>query len=197
MPMATVANPTSSDERAPNTTRASTSRPLPSVPNQCDVDMPSRAPKSLALGSEIGSSGASAAAMTTRSSQPAASHAVRGSRFRVRPIAASSTESGSCSTTGSTATALGVSDMADAGVEPLVQEVYDEVHEHVQNGDDRHHALERHVLAFLDGPENQQPHSRQREDDLHRHRAADQGAHVDADDGEQGQAGGTEGMAPE
>src|SRR5687767_14899501 len=155
-----------SDARPPNATRASTSRPLPSVPNGWSRDIDSWAPKSLALGSWKGRNGARTLMPTTTTSQPTARAATTSRRRRRAGRPGASTGSPPCTASSSasaTASASGVGSMTGPRVEPLVEHVHGEVGEDVDGGDHCHRALEGDVLPLLDGLEDDEADAGERE----------------------------------
>src|SRR3954447_11183571 len=89
------------------------------------------------------------------------------------------------------------SGMSDPWVEDGVEDVDEEVHEHVAEGEDRHVTLQRDVLAPHDGVVDEEPHAVDVEDDLDDHGAADQRADVEAGDGEQREARGAQRVPPQ
>src|SRR5262245_22651459 len=130
----------------------------------------------LVLGSSMGRTGASRASATTRNSQKSA--AVPPMPRRPRRTARSASGSGPSTAAtrstgssvvvgmsgGSTGAAGSSSGMADPRVEHGVQDVDQEVDEHVADGDDRHQALQGDVLAGLDRLVQQRADAGQRED---------------------------------
>src|SRR5688572_31582009 len=155
------------DSRAPQTRRASTSRPNWSVPSRCARLGPlSRAPKSIATGSAVTNSGATS---PTRAVSPTMASPTSASRLRQsRPSARWRVGSGE----------------AEAGVEDDIERVDGEVHERDQQGDGQDHALEHRVVAVDDRVHRELAHAGPREDLLGDDRAPQQDAELHAEHGD-------------
>src|SRR5918994_3037750 len=89
------------------------------------------------------------------------------------------------------------SGMADPWVDDGVEDVHREVHDDIDDGDDRHEALQCHVLALEDGLPEEVAHPRDAEEHLDDDSAGDQRADVEAGDGEQGERRWPQGVAPQ
>src|SRR6266536_2322207 len=136
-------NPTVSEVRAPNTRRASMSRPSPSVPSQCCASGGMRrASMSISLGLGIGKKSADAAATTTTQIQAAAAQNTRLRRRRRRGATA-------------TSTAVSSTAMANPRVEHGVKHVDREIEQHEADGDEQHHALQDDEVARIDRADQQ------------------------------------------
>src|SRR5581483_1178218 len=190
-----------SEARAPQMTRAIMSWPVPSVPMGWANEMASVSwPMKCWSGAGTGSTGASSADSVTSASQTIATQPNRPSRFDALfstlasvSVGGSSMTSdwvpattGSCSTVGA---GLGdCSGMADPRVEDGVEDVDEEVHDHVADREDRDVTLQCNVLATEDGVGDQESHAVDHEDVLDHDRAADERADVEASHSEQRQA---------
>src|SRR6266567_8126423 len=93
----------------------------------------------------------------------------------------------------SMACAAARSAVADAGIEPAVEEVDGKVDHHEERRDEQYGALGQRVVALIDGPEDEAADTGKREDLLHHHGAAEEDAHLEPghrDDGDEGVAQG-------
>src|SRR6516225_2383902 len=164
-------SPTTSEMRAPETSRESSSRPSPSVPSQCSAENGARrASISMSVGLGSGNMSAKTAAANTNTTQPIAAQNNGPSR---RPRCAG------CAWTSSPRVSSSVA-MANPGVEHCVERVDDEVHDDEACGDQQHHALQDDEVARADRADQQPADTRQRENRLDDDSAADQAADVDA-----------------
>src|SRR3954447_19768260 len=186
-------------------TRESRSCPVPSVPNGWPGVGPSFVWSRKCLsGAGIGRTGAKTAQKTTRPIQNMASQPTMPS-FLVADFSTVTWPStgGMSSTSGCVPAAMSPSStavaelsdgsgMADPWVEDGVQDVDEEVHEHITERQDGHVALERHVLAAGDGIGDQEAHAVDHEDVLDHDRATDQGSDIESRDCQQREAGWSE-----
>src|ERR687898_72277 len=182
-PRRTAHTASNSVAREPQITRLSTSRPRPSPPRRWpSVPGPCLAiDATLASGSSRGSTGASSASATTKTSQemattppmPRRPRRARRGASGAGPSTAATRSTGSSvavgTSGGSTGAAGSGSGMADPRGEPGVEDVDEEVDEHVAHRDDRHQALQGDVLTRVDRLEQQRADAWQREDDLDDH----------------------------
>src|SRR5215470_1131157 len=86
---------------------------------------------------------------------------------------------------------LAASAVADARVEPAVEDIDGEVDHHEQRGDEQDGALGQRVVALVDRPEDETADAGKREDLFHDHGPAQQDAHLEpghSDDGNEGVA---------
>src|SRR5207248_1891470 len=190
----TTAAPTSSESRAPYTTRLQTSRPTSSVPNQwARPGADSRRATSMWPGS-LASTGASALTSTITSMSTAPASVV----LR-RVISASQpglARRGTGSARGRAITLIAVraaahsrdranrsSLVAHPRVEDDVREVDHEVDQHVHAGDAQHDSLDDRVVAPQHRRDDQPAQARDVEHRLHHDRPRDQDRERDADDG--------------
>src|SRR5581483_461079 len=182
-PTATATSPTVSDTRAPYTSRDRMSRPISSVPSRCPP-VPGTAAmwaKSLRVGLFSGRTAANAAPNATRAIHAAGAQNDSPSARR-RPAVGREASGAGAPDAGATVARSG---MAHPRVEHAVEDVDEEVGQHVGDGDHEHEPLHDDVLAAADGVDQPRPHARQCEQVLHDHGAADQRAGVDAEHGEE------------
>src|SRR5215813_6104994 len=165
------------------------------------------------MGSFRGRIGASNAIAITNTSQPSANQAPIPNGFLRRAAAcAAGTEttaaiswvaastgspSYSSSVARSCAALCSGSGMANPRVEDRVQDVDGEVDQHIENRDHCNIALHGDVLLRSDGLEQREPHTWQLENHLDDDGAADEGADVQARNGQQREARRSKGMAEE
>src|SRR6478672_8141643 len=121
--------------------RANSSRPRPSVPNQCRADAGARrSSMSMSVGLGNGNRLTSAAAAKMKIIQAIAAQNSGPSR-RVRLIGLTATSSPMLSSSVA---------MTGPGIEDGVEHVDDEVHHHKACGDQQHHALQDDQVARVD-----------------------------------------------
>src|ERR1700689_3263645 len=145
-PMTGPQSPTVSDIRAPKISRASSSRPRPSVPSQCSMDGAARrSSMSMSVGLGNGNRLAEAAAARMKIVQPTAAQNSGPSR-RVRITGPTATSSSMTSSSVA---------MADPGIEHGIEHVDDEIHQHEAAGHDQHHALQDDEVAGVDRADQQ------------------------------------------
>src|SRR6476660_5676047 len=115
----------------------------------------------------------------------------------------SKTSSGGSSTARAASTWPGVTSVSadSSATDPRIEHTVEPVHREVDDDvDDRYHCdvvLQCDVLPAVDGVGDREAEAVEMEDDLDDERATDQLTDVQARDGEQGEARGTERMAPE
>src|SRR5258708_3510310 len=162
-PITGAQRPTVSEIRAPWISRASSSRPRPSVPSQCSHDIGARrSSMSMSVGLGSGKTPASAAAARMKTVQPTAAQNSGPSR-RVRPAVLTTSPSSMPSSSVA---------MADPRIENGIEHVDDEIHHHEAAGHEQHHALQNDEIAGVDGADQKPADPRQREDRLHDQRTA-------------------------
>src|SRR5581483_6677965 len=149
------------------------SRPRLSVPSQCWALGPMRAgPAPVSVGRGRGRTPATTASTATSTSQPRDTQKSTGSFRR----AATSSADPPAETA---AASVSSSDMADAGIEDPVEEVDEEVGEHVAHGNEQHRALDHHVVPLEDGLHGEGADARQREQVLDHEGTAHEPAQVE------------------
>src|SRR6476469_2787151 len=175
-PMTGAQRPTMSDIRAPWISRASSSRPSPSVPSQCRAEAGARrSSMSMSVGLGNGSTPTSPAAANTRMIQPiAAQNSGPSRRLRLAGLTATSSSRLSSSVA-----------MTDPVVEDGIEHVDNEVHDHKACGDQEHHALQDDQVSGIDRADKKPTNARQGKDCFHDQRAADQATDVDAGDSDE------------
>src|SRR5438034_2078570 len=191
----TTAAPTSSESRAPYTTRLQTSRPTSSVPNQCVAPgAVSRAETSMRNGSSA-ISGASTPTTVVMASNARPTTVARRRTKRTSQRARRRTGSaglGSASTLmagrdeprrGANRAVKWFSLISDPGIEDDVREIHREIDEHVNAGDADDDALDDGIVAPQHRRDDQAPQAGNVEDLLDDHRAGNQDRERDADDG--------------
>src|SRR5215831_2168476 len=176
-PMSDAPSPTVNDIRAPKIRRASVSRPSPSVPSQCSVLGARRRPnRSMSLGLWIGSTLANRANPNASAIQAKASQKRVPSRLRpgeTPEVSASAPISRTA--------------MADPRVEYGVEHVDGKIYQDEPGSHEQDNALQDYEVARIDGPNEQSPDPRQRENRLDDHRPANQSADVDSGERDQGE----------
>src|SRR6185312_9023936 len=164
-PITGAQRPTTSDIRAPWISRASSSRPSPSVPSQCSTENGARrSSMSMSVGLGSGSTGAKIATTNMKIIQPIASQNSVPSRLPLRAgwlTASSATSSSSVA-------------MANPGVENGVEQVDDEVHDDEAGANQQHHPLQDDEVAREDRADQQAADARQGKNRLDDDSAADQ-----------------------
>src|SRR5438876_9119323 len=184
MSMAAAADnaPAVSDTRAPQTRRASRSRPNSSVPSVWPAESGGRRRLGVSTtsGSASGSHGASSAPSTAASSASAATTA---RRLRVASRPNARRRRAASAARGMVAVAAPASLITDARVEPGGEPADGEVHEDEGQRHHEHAALHQRKVAREDPLHHQRPHARPREDRLGGHGAPAQEAGRAADDG--------------
>src|ERR1700682_1628218 len=170
--------PTVSEIRAPWISRASSSRPRPSVPSQCMADTGARrSSMSMSVGLGSGSRSASPAAAKTKIIQTmAAQNSGPNRRVRLTGLTATSVPMLSSSVA-----------MSDPGIEDGVEQVDNEVHQYEAAGDEQHHPLQDDEVAGVDCADKKPADPRQCKNRLDDQGSADQAADVDPGDRDQGQ----------
>src|SRR3954451_7586790 len=177
MPMIGAQRPTVSDVRAPYTSRASSSRPRPSVPSQCErLGLARRSSMSMSSGPCGSSTAAKVETITTKPIQPSASQ----NRFPVRRVRLTGLTIAVSMPMSSTA-------MANPRIEHGVTQIDNEIHQHEAAGDEQHHALQDDQVAGVERADQQPADPRQRKNRLHDQGPADQPADIDSGDGDQRQ----------
>src|SRR6266403_3051012 len=158
--------------------RASSSRPRPSVPSQCSAEAGARrSSMSMSVGLGNGNTPTSPAAANMRMIQAiAAQHS--GPSRRVRLIGLTATSSSILSSSVA---------MTDPGVEDSVEHVDNEVHDHEACGDQQYHALQDDQVAGIDRADKKPADARQGKDCFHDHGAPYQPPDVDAGYRDEGQ----------
>src|SRR6267154_1865840 len=176
IPITGAQRPTVSETRAPWISRASSSRPRPSLPNQCRADGGARrSSMSMSVGPN-GNRPAKAAAATTRLIQAIAAQNSGPSR-RVRLIARTATSSMPSSSVA----------MTDPGIEDGVEHIDNKVQEHEAGGDEQHDTLQNDQIPGVHRADQKPADPRKCENRLHDQGAADQAADIDAGDRHEGQ----------
>src|SRR6266849_2577679 len=79
--------------------------------------------------------------------------------------------------------------VANAGIEPAVEEIDGEGDRHEQRRDEEDGALGERVVALIDGPEDEPADAGKGEDFLHHHGAAEQDTHLEPGHGDDGDEG--------
>src|SRR6202051_3861574 len=170
MPMTGAQTPTVSEMRAPKISRASSSRPRPSVPSQCMADAGARrSSMSMSVGLGSGNTLANAAAAKTKIIQTIAAQNSGPSR-RLRATGPATTSSSMVSSSVA---------MTDPGIENGIEHVDNEVHQHEAAGDEQHHALQDDEVAGIDRADKKPADPGQREDRFHDQGAAHPAAALD------------------
>src|SRR5450631_4684170 len=157
IPITGAQRPTMSEIRAPWISRASSSRPRPSVPSQCNADgMARRSSMSISVGLK-GNRPPNAAAAKTKPIQAIAAQN-SGPGWRLRPIGATATSSSRPSSSVA---------MADPGIEDGVEQVDNEVHQHEAGGDEQHHPLQNDQIPCVDRADQKPADPRQCKNRFH------------------------------
>src|SRR6187200_824218 len=135
--------------------RASSSRPRPSVPSQCRADAGARRSSiSMSVGLGSGSRSANAEAATTATIQTiAAQNSGPSRRVRLTGLTTTSPSIPSSSVA-----------MTNPGIEDGVEQVDDKVHDHEARGDQQHHALQDDQVAREDRADQEPTDPRQGKD---------------------------------
>src|SRR5262247_2886606 len=143
-PMAVAMTPTRSDSLAPYRMRERMQRPNSSVPGGNSADGPARARgRSWRIGSWGATRGAANARRISTRISPSPATARRWRRKRRH-----------------------ASFIADARIEPTVEQIHGEVHEHEHHGHEQYTSLHHGVVALEDRRHGQTPHSGPGEDRL-------------------------------
>src|SRR5690348_8365807 len=209
MPNAMDEKPTISEVRDPKMTRARRSRPSSSVPSRWPAVGPRRGALSpMASGSWSGRTLAASAARMISATQPIEIQKPAPSRFATKTGSAGPTApltapgiaaiGAAAATTASVSRGSdGESRTADPGIQERVEQVDEQVDDDETAG--HQHGRGRHdqVVARVDGVDREQPQPGHLEDVLDDERAADQRAHVQAADRDQGERRGPERVAQE
>src|SRR5438552_2317941 len=157
-PMAVAMTPTSSDCRAPKTMRERMQRPNWSVPRGNSVEGLASA---WGRSCWIGSWGATCrAASATRESATMTPRPISASRCRAKRRH---------------------SFIANARVEPAIEDVHEQIDQDEHDGDEQHAALHDRVVTLEDGRDGKAPHTRPREDGLGDDGAAQEKAVLEPD----------------
>src|SRR6266508_4902334 len=166
--------PSRTASREPHTTRLKTSRPKSSVPKRCAADGARRRSRTLIA---IGSCGAMSGAKEARSRRPPKSAKPRtiGGDRRARPTKAANAP-------GRRSIAAGSLGVADTRIEPRIQHVHREIHEHEGDGAHQDGALDEREIAIEDRLRRETPDPRPAEDVLDDVRATKERAELEADD---------------
>src|SRR5439155_11431981 len=180
--------------RVPQITRASTSRPRSSVPRRWAPEAGLRmALQSVWLGSCGASHGAPAARATkARTTTAPATAGGRRVKWRQRRAAspvvpgrvAARAAPGAAIAPAPVSDPTGHAPDADPRVQQRIRHVDQEVDQDVGRRGDEHHALDEGIVPGEDGLDDQPPEPRHDEDLLRHHRAADEGAHLEPEDGD-------------
>src|SRR3954447_18167043 len=170
--------PTVSDTRAPWIRRANSSRPRPSVPSQCRLDIGIRlSSMSMSVGLGSGNRSAKAAAPIMKSIQAtAAQKSCPNRRARLLGAAARSSLMASSSVA-----------MTDPGIEYRIKQIDDEIHQHEAARDKQYNALQYDQIPSVDCTHEEPADARQSKYGLHDHRSANQPSDVDAGNGDERQ----------
>src|SRR5215510_11898849 len=176
-PINDAPTPTVSDIRAPKIRRASVSRPSPSVPSQCSASGARRRPnRSMSLGLWIGSTLANTANASASAIQAMASQ--KRVPRRLRPGETLETLA---------SVPMSRTAMANPRIEYGVEHVDGKIHQDETDSHEQDNTLQDYEVARIDGPNEQSPDSRQREDRLDDHRPANQPPDVDPGECHQGE----------
>src|SRR3990170_5720912 len=167
---------TSSETREPTRTRLNTSRPNSSVPKR--YRPPGGASASCGAIART-SCGAMTGASAATSTLPVMMTRPMGATLLRRKRRAHHRQP----TRTRRASAAGALAVADAWVDPGIEEIHHQIGDHEQERHHQHHALHHGIVALEDRLQHQPAHAGQREDLLDHHRAAQQVAHLEADDG--------------
>src|SRR5205809_52813 len=178
----TTAAPTSSESRAPYTTRLHTSRPTSSVPNQCAAPgAVRRADTSMRSGSPAMTGASTPTSVVTASSTRPTTVA----RRRTSRESQSARRRTGSAGRGRARTLMPMRSLVShPRIEHHVREVHGQVHEHVEARDAEHHALDHGIVAAQHGRDDQPAEPGNVEDLLHDDRAGDEDRERDADDGD-------------
>src|SRR5581483_11341114 len=181
--------------------RASVSRPRSSVPRRkWRLGLRPGTPTPVAFGLWIGSRVAKSAQRITRPIQATESQNAKPSLRRAETSATAAPGSAATAAVAVAAASAAVvtsgdGGMADPRVEHGVEQIDEEVDQHVAHCDDQHGALDHEVVADEDRLDGEAADARQGEDDLDDEGAADQPADLETGDRDEGEAGGPQGVA--
>src|SRR3954453_17975761 len=174
IPITGAHRPTVREIRAPWISRASSSRPSPSVPSQCDIlGAARRSSMSMSKGPCDSRTPAKIDTIATVTIQPTASqNKTPARRLRRTGLATVSISNSSVA-------------LADPRIEHGIEQVDDEIHDHEACGHEQHHALQDDEIPVIERAHQQAADSRQSEDGFDDQRAADQPTDIDAGDGDE------------
>src|SRR5689334_16285422 len=176
MPIIGAHRPTVSDIRAPWISRASSSRPSPSVPSQCArLGSARRSNMSMSVGPCASSRSAKIAATPMNAIHVIAIQNSVPTR-RLRLIGLTATVSMPRSSVA----------MTDPRIEHGIEQVDDEIHDDEAPGHEQHHALQDDQVAGVDRADQQTAEPGQGKNRLHDDGAADQPPDIDPGDGDKG-----------
>src|SRR5690349_13130569 len=144
--------PASSDARAPQITRASTSRPISSVPNQCADDGALRIALQLVASGSCGESQGAKIATTRKNTITASAITAMRRRSKRRNARAPGLDS----RTGTASMAsVAMPSAAQARIHEVVRDVREQIEGDVCGGREQHHALHHGVITIEHGVDDE------------------------------------------